>query len=103
MMIKLSKTFEIVTPESAEAGDFAATGFVWEDVEHGFRETVEIIRNDGFTHGSDSHGVPRWLNTESQQDCETGDYESFGLHPGRDAQSLRYWAKACRAAGVIRG
>ncbi|ASD51892.1 hypothetical protein JT318_gp07 [Pseudomonas phage PspYZU01] len=100
-MIKLSQTYEIVTEESAQAGEAAEQGYNWQDAPHGFRETVELIRDGGYIHPSDSHGVPRWLTTEADTDRETGDSETLSLHPGQDARSQRYWEKACRAAGVI--
>lgn len=102
MPIILSQTYEIVTEESAADGEAAESGFDWQDAPHGFRETVEIIRDGGFIHPSCSPGVPGWLSTESEQDFGTGEWESKSLHPARDARSQRYWAKACRAAGVCK-
>lgn len=102
MPIILHQTFEIVTPESAEAGDVAESGFDWQDCPHTFRETVDLIESGGFVNPSCSHGVPDWLSTEADQDFRTGDYETKSLHPGKDARSQRYWAKACRAAGVCK-
>lgn len=101
-MIKLSQTYEIVTEESAENGEAAEAGYDWEDAEHTFKEAVDLIRNGGFIHPSDSHGVPRWLTSEAEQDMHTGSYESKSLHPARDAQSQRYWVKACKAAGIVK-
>lgn len=101
--IILSQTYEIVTQESAADGDAAERGFDWEDSPHTFRETVELIKNEGFTVPSCSHGVPRWLSTEVIQDrafFEDGEHRTLSLHPSGDARSQRYWAKACRAAGV---
>ena len=103
MPIILSQTYEIVTAESAAYGEAAERGFDWEDAPHGFRETVDLIRDGGFTHPSCSHGVPRWLTTEVIEDCayyEDGEHRSLSLHPANDARSQRYWAKACRAAGI---
>jgi len=102
MPILISQTFEIVTEESAEHGEPAESGFDWEDIPHGFRETVELIQSGGFNVPSCSPGVPDWLSTESEQDFRTGEYETKSIHPGRDARSQRYWAKACRAAGVVK-
>lgn len=98
-MIKLSQTYEIVTQKSAENGEAAERGFDWEDCEHGFRETVEVIKSGGFTFPSDSNDVPRWLSTEADHNMYSGDYETKSLHPGRDPKSQKYWAKACKAAG----
>lgn len=104
MPIILSQTYEIVTQESAELGDAQERGFDWEDAPHTFREVVDLIEREGFTVPSCSQGVPRWLSTEVIQDSayfERGEERTLSLHPGEDARSQRYWAKACKAAGVI--
>lgn len=103
MALILSMTFEVITDESAAQGDAAEHGFTWQDVPHGFRETVELIRSGGFIHPSDSHGVPRWITSEAEQDPHEGDWTSCGLHPAQDERTQRYWAKACRAAGINSG
>lgn len=105
MPILLSQTFEIVTQESAEQGDAAERGHDWQDVPHTFREVVELISSEGFTNPSCSHGVPRWLSTDVIQDrdyFERGEHRTLSLHPGNDARSQRYWAKACRAADMLK-
>lgn len=102
MPIILSQTYEIVTQESAELGDAQERGFDWEDAPHTFREVVDLIKDGGFIHPSDYPGVPRWLSTEAEQDITTGDYLTKSLHPGEDARSQRYWAKACYAAGIVK-
>lgn len=102
-MIILSQTYEIVTEESAQKGEAEERGFDWENVPHTFRETVELIRDGGFIHPSDSHGAPRWLTGEVIQDrafFEDGEHRTVSLHPAQDPRTLRYWAKACRVAGV---
>lgn len=103
MPIILSQAFEVVTEESAADGDAAERGFDWENVPHTFRETVELIES-GFNVSNCSAGVPDWLSTEVIQDrafFEDGEHRTQSIHPGRDSRSQRYWAKACRAAGVI--
>ena len=105
MPIFLSQTYEIVTEESASYGDAAERGFDWEDAPHTFRELVDLIESEGFTIPSDSHGVPSWLSTEVIHDrafYEDGEHRTLSLHPAKDARSQRYWAKACRAAGVVK-
>lgn len=105
MPIFLSQTFEIVTPESAEQGDVAESGFDWQDCPHTFRETVDLIESGGFINPLCSHGAPDWLTTEVIQDrafFERDESRRLSLHPGKDARSQRYWAKACRAAGLCK-
>lgn len=105
MPIQLSQTYEIVTEESAQDGEAADSGFDWQDVAYSFRDTVELIKSEGFNVPSCSPGVPGWLSTEVIQDrayFERGEHRTLSLHPGRDARSQRYWEKACRVAGVIK-
>lgn len=104
MPIILSQTFEIVTEESAEHGEAAERGFDWENVEYTFRDLVQLIKSEGFNVPSCSPGVPDWLSTQVIRDrafFEQGEDRTLSLHPGRDARSQRYWAKACRAADVL--
>jgi len=103
MPIMLSQTYEIATEESAHDGELAESGYDWENAPHTFRETVELIRDGGFIHPSDSQGAPRWLTSEVIQDrafFEDGEHRTLSLHPAQDPRTLRYWAKACRVAGV---
>lgn len=105
MPIILSQTFEIVTQESAEHGEVAAQGVECEPTAYTFRETVELIKSEGFTVPSNIPGVPRWLSTEAIQDrafFEDGEHRTLSLHPGDDARSQRYWEKACRASGLLK-
>lgn len=94
--VTLSLTYEIVTEESAELGDIAESGFLWEDVPHTFRELVDTIESGGFIHPSSSHGVPNWLSSEPEIDYITGESETRSIHPGRGNRSQRYWEKAIK-------
>lgn len=98
-MLILSKTFEVVTHESAARNDAEERGYVWRDVPHTFRECVRELRD--YSERSDSHGVPRWVTTEPQQNYRTGAETSYSLHPAEDARTLRYWARACKLAGLV--
>lgn len=102
-MIILSQTYTTYTPERVENGDIADAGVDWENSPHTFRETVELIQDDGFAYPNCNHGVPRWLSTETYTtDYRTGESEQKSLHPGSDTRSQRYWEKACRAAGITK-
>lgn len=98
-MLKITKTYDVVTEESAEHGDFADSGFVYKDQPYGFRELIETIEFGGFNEPDSSHGVPRWLSTAPDQDYRTGDYTTYSLHPARDKQSMCYWDKAMAFLG----
>lgn len=104
-MILISKTYEIVTHESAQDGESAENGFEFENVEYSFRELVEEMRNysepsqmpnDGNTHV--------WLTSEAEQDYQTGDYTSYSLHYSREnkPRHAKYWKWAMHAAGFIK-
>lgn len=96
-MLKLSMTYEIITPESAEE-----TGFVFEMAECTARELADYIRRVGFTSPSCSHGVPSWLTCYGDMDPETGEVENRSLHPGRDKQSQRVWRQVLTICGLVK-
>lgn len=98
-MLKISKTYEVITNESAEQGEAAESGFVFEDQPCGFRELLDTIKADGFAYPDSSHGIPRWLSTEPQQDYRTGAWVTYSLHTSHDARSMRYWNKAMKVLG----
>lgn len=100
MPLLLSKTYEIVTEESAASGDAAERGYRWQDRTHTLSETVDLIKQGGFIHPSCSSGVPAWLSTEATMDTQSGEWTTESLHPGKSAMSQRCWEKACKAAGV---
>lgn len=105
MPIIISVTYSIMTPESAELGDYAELGFEFENVEYSFKELVDYIKSEGFIYPDTSHGIPCWLSTDAIHDrayYEKGEERTLSIHPGKDKQSQRYWVKACRAAGVIK-
>lgn len=94
-MIKISKTYEIVTEESAEYGDAEERGFEWEGVGYTFRELVDEMEN--YDEASCSNlGNDFWITSEADQDFRTGDYTSYSLHYDWDQpeRNRKYWAKA---------
>ncbi|WP_323016419.1 hypothetical protein [Castellaniella sp.] len=98
MPILISKTYEILDEESLEAGETNDRGFEFEDKEFDFKELVRELEN--YPNPSCYPGVPHWVSSNDDPDLATGDTVIYSLHPGRDARSQRYWAKACRAAGI---
>lgn len=87
-----SMCYEIVTEESAEYGENAEYGFLWENSYCTFTELVRYIENDGFIYWSNSDKTG-WLHTDSDQDYSTGEYETKSLH-AQNGRSLRYLKKA---------
>lgn len=98
MSITISKTFTVAAIGADDEPEDIESGFMFEDEPYSFRQLVDEL--SGFPHPSCSHGTPRWVTDDGDQDLITGEITTCSLHPGRDAQSQRYWAKACRAAGI---
>lgn len=94
----ITTTFQIITPESAEAGDYEETGFIDEeghdctpdeyDAEEGKTEVdlaVEFISEQGPVEASDSQGGPRtwYTQTDPAHDrafFEQGREETHSFH-----------------------
>ena len=103
-MLKLSMTYEIITPESAENGEAEEIGFVFEGEECTAKELAHYIERYGFTEPSESSGVPRWLTSEKyREDYRTWEVENRSIHPGRDKQSQRVWRQVLTITGIIKG
>ena len=99
LVFKVSKTYADVTPESAEHGDFDATGFVWEGEELTFRELVEEFSGHNcwqLAEGAD------WLSTGFYTVCYMeGREREENLHIERPtARHERYYRLALKLAGV---
>lgn len=77
MKFIVSETYQEVTPESAEYGDFSDTGFVFQDEPYSLRELIDYIKRSGYAR----QGLTRWLSTEESIDCyQTLTYRSTNLH-----------------------
>ena len=108
-MLLISKTYATITPEYAELGDFASTGFEFEQVSYTFKELVDELRN--YSHLS-QHPVTTktvdfglWVSTDFEiDDYTTMEQTEYSLHFCRDngPKKLKYWAKALLAAGLIK-
>ena len=103
----VSKTYEVVTPESAEDGDFADNGFVFEDEVMDRSDVVRELRRGGYIHPSSSSlQMLRWVSTEEEQDYSDGSYTSYSLHiqalagPEIDADT---WKSLLEEAGLLSG
>lgn len=107
-MILISKTYQTITPESAEDGDIADQGFVFEDEPYTFRELLRLIQMEGFNSVSCSPatGEPyEWLDTYPEPDYQTGEETIYSLHFSRNNESraAKYWKAAFKAANLIKG
>jgi len=80
MRFLVSETYQQVTPESAEHGDFSDHGFNFQDEEYTLRELIEFIKNSGYMIRSKGD-FTNWLSTESTCICyKTATEESTNLH-----------------------
>lgn len=92
-MMLLSKTFEVITPESAERGDVDRAGFEFENEPFSFRELMQAL--DDYDHPSDSHIGPRtWVSTSPEINWRTGAETVYSLHFVGPEHQRRYWLKA---------
>jgi len=82
MKIYYNVTYAIVTPESAEDGDFAETGFIEEDSwASSIKDFIELLKSEGYINpsSSDPQGT-RWWSTEPCMD-QDGSEETRSIHP----------------------
>ena len=105
-MIKISKTYEIVTHESAEHGEAAEHGFIFESEGYTFRELVQLMRDYNNPSCSPaSGGVYEWLSSHADIDYTTGaeTIESIHYSAENEPSKAKYWRKAMVLAGLIKG
>jgi hypothetical protein len=103
-MIKVDKTFEIVTNESAEHGEVEDAGFSAIGEKYTFRELVSDLK-DLYIEPSEypaNRSSRIWFTSEPEQDYITGEYRSESIHfsPDNPARKVKYWIKAMQLAGV---
>lgn len=86
-MILFSVTFEIVTPESAEQGDYDESGFICEGSR--LRDAIDDVRStrtnqvDGvecIEMSASNIAVADWISIRNGMEFETGAWESRSLH-----------------------
>jgi hypothetical protein len=104
-MILISRTFDVVTPESAEDGESAESGFLVESESVTFRELVSLMR----AHPNPSCYPPRgesfeWLSSYPETDYRDASERTESLHFDQEnpERAAKYWRKAMMAAGIIR-
>lgn len=102
-MILLNKTYDIVTPESAEHGDYAEAGFDFKDVAHSFREVVEFLKGGEASSWPASGSIHEWVTFHEVQDFRDGSEKSTSYHFSRSnpKSKEKYWHRAFLAAGLL--
>ncbi len=104
-MILISRTFEVVTPESAEYGDVSESGFLVESESVTFRELVSLMESHPIPSNSHPEGSQwEWLSSHPETDYRDASETTESIHFAREnpPRRLKYWRKAMRAAGIIR-
>ncbi len=100
--ILISKTFQVVTNESAREGDFAKTGFEYKDRYFSFRELIDEISGCCETSNGRNPGgwsEHTWVSTEPQiEDCSTDETIGYSFHFSRKnaSRKAKYWIAALR-------
>jgi len=109
-MLMVSEHYSIVTPESAEVGDYDETGTLDEGSRYTMRELVHYIKREGFVNASiwplneASDTAHVWLEDTGTEDYETGavTYRTLHFDYFNQPAKAKYWHKALKLAGVIK-
>jgi len=92
-LIHYAETFETVTPESAEHGDFEESGFIDENATGTFREMADLLTcTEPSSYPLPACGAGVWYSqTDADIDFHTGTEERRSYHPktDRDARFMR--------------
>ena len=106
----VSMTYQVVSPESAEAGDFEDSGFEIEDEHYDYLHEIvsdSPIRNHSWVEWSSSppDGKNDWIVSEGEPDYSSGNDTSYGLHIKRkdrrplSKEEMRFLHKELRLLG----
>jgi hypothetical protein len=106
-MILVTKTFSVVTPESARDGDFSETGIDFENEPFTFRELVATMKahyQPSCYPVSGNIPVNVWFSSGADVDYVDGSETFTSIHfsMNNKPRSEKYWIKAAKAAGIIR-
>lgn len=103
--ILISKTYQDVTPESAEYGDFSGQGFLTECEQVTFRELVDLMKEHNESSCSPDNG-----STHNWYSCYPYTYdfrkgitrtEAIHFHTENTPNAAKYWKWARIAANKI--
>jgi hypothetical protein len=102
-MALFNVTYDIVTPESAEQGDYDECGFIAEGIS--LRDAIALVAETRTNRVSgvesiecdSSSGPPRWVTVFNGMEYETGACESRSLHIPPSVSP----ATACRIARLL--
>jgi hypothetical protein len=88
-IFKVSKTYQCVTPESAEHGDFSDQGYEWQDKDYSLRELLYEIKSQGNEYAqlnNDNYAdIYGWNYTS---DYKTGEDTTPCLHVSGSSRAM---------------
>lgn len=106
-MILVSKTYIETTPESTENGENSDSGFIFENAECTFKELVKLMREHPEPSCNPCQGYTfDYFSTYwSVDDYTTMTERQTSIHYSHKnpEKNAKYWSKAARAAGLVKG
>lgn len=100
----VTKTYEVITPESAELGEVAQCGFIFEAEPMALSSVIDLLRECA-TLSSTSVDFYTWAISNPEEDYFTGDSTTYHLHV-RDMHneplSIAALSRLYRLAGLIK-
>jgi hypothetical protein len=108
IVVTLSKTYSIVTPESACIGDAAEHGFEYEREDFSVRDAIDelsrCVELSSHPVRSPECALGVWASTEPETDYRTADERTESVHivaiNGHEPTAMQSW-RLLRAAGLI--
>ena len=105
-MIRYSITYQIITPESAEMGDYSDQGYErYDETADSFRELVNLVKDRGFSEPSCSpvtYSDNIWFSTvDPDRNYQTGEETYYSIHID-DKNALRHLISYLKAIKYIR-
>lgn len=101
-MYKVSKTYSIVTPESTEHGDYAETGWEFEQRDMDLEETMHEIRELGYFENFQPNSLEQSLYAiEPDSDYRTGEDTYYALHIEASEMEMKILEKELAGRRVL--
>ena len=95
----VSITYDVTTPESAEQGDFAETGFEREPAPMTLRETVQALDNYGGIYvQTHPHGLASYAE-DGVENYRTGENTRYAVHVKGSTRAMFILEKILRKRG----
>ncbi len=97
-MFLVSKTFDVVTPESAEHGDVERRGFCWDEQKMSLRDLLSECRDLGTLENwtrveccGRYNGMPSQslYGTDTDENYRNGESTSYAIHIKASAANMR--------------